>query len=265
MTKERAVRITVSWFLFATACLAVTQAPRSSYDPAQQGAPQKPRQGFVDFTLQRINPSNKDYGRCLEEAREIVLEETIRNGYFLSNAMTLGLLTCVFTIVVYQNRQRIRREWALAEVLQQYEHALTRANDQIDGATKRNHELMEALTAARESTPRLPVISVEQRATVSPQTSAKRPTGVQTVGAGTATTSVASVGAKASKENGNGIASANQMGSFRPDVDLILKVNSLEQQLERSQEQQKQLRRQLTQADQRLQAEQQKNRSLKGA
>jgi len=55
------------------------------------------------------------------------------------------------------------------------------------------------------------------------------------------------------------------MGLFKPDVDLILKVNSLEQQLERSQEQEKQLRRQLTQGDQRLQAEQQKNRSLKGA
>ncbi len=55
------------------------------------------------------------------------------------------------------------------------------------------------------------------------------------------------------------------MGLFKPEVDLILKVNSLEQQLGRSQEQEKQLRRQLTQADLRLQAEQQKNRTLKGA
>jgi hypothetical protein len=55
------------------------------------------------------------------------------------------------------------------------------------------------------------------------------------------------------------------MGLFKPEVDLILKVNSLEQQLGRSQEQEKQLRRQLSQADLRLQAEQQKNRTLKGA
>jgi hypothetical protein len=45
----------------------------------------------------------------------------------------------------------------------------------------------------------------------------------------------------------------------------MLKVNSLEQQLGRSQEQEKQLRRQLTQTDLRLRAEQHKNRTLKGA
>ena len=63
----------------------------------------------------------------------------------------------------------------------------------------------------------------------------------------------------------SGPVAANQMGLFKPEVDLTLKVNSLEQQLEHSQEQQKHLRRQLTQADQRLQTERQKNRALKGA
>jgi len=41
-------------------------------------------------------------------------------------------------------------------------------------------------------------------------------------------------------------------------------VNSLEQQLARSREESQQLRRQLTDSDRRLQAEQQKNRALKG-
>ena len=43
-----------------------------------------------------------------------------------------------------------------------------------------------------------------------------------------------------------------------------VKVNSLEQQLGRSQEQEKHLRRQLSQSELRLQTEQQKNRALKG-
>jgi hypothetical protein len=58
---------------------------------------------------------------------------------------------------------------------------------------------------------------------------------------------------------------ANQIGLFKPDVDLIMKVNSLEQQLGRSQDEAKLLRRQLNESDRRLQEEQQRNRSLKGA
>jgi hypothetical protein len=56
----------------------------------------------------------------------------------------------------------------------------------------------------------------------------------------------------------------NQIGLFKPDVELIMKVNSLEQQLGRSQDEAKLLRRQLNESDRRLQEEQQRNRSLKG-
>jgi hypothetical protein len=260
---ERAARLAGSWLLLATACLALTQAPRSTYDPAQQGTPQKQHQGFVDFTLQRINPSDKDYGRCLEEGRTIILEETVLNGYFWSNLVSLSLLSCMFVVVVYQHRQRVRREWALSETLQQYEHALSRANAQVDEATERNYELVEALTAARENTLRLPMIPLNQREAAEPSSNAKRT--AEAVEVAPAKTSVASAAPKVARGSGNGIGTGNQMGLFKPDVDLILKVNSLEQQLERSQEQEKQLRRQLTQSDQRLQTEQQKNRSLKGA
>jgi hypothetical protein len=58
---------------------------------------------------------------------------------------------------------------------------------------------------------------------------------------------------------------ANQIALFKPDVDLIMKVNSLEQQLGRSQDEAKLLRRQLNESDRRCQEEQQRNRSLKGA
>ena len=48
------------------------------------------------------------------------------------------------------------------------------------------------------------------------------------------------------------------------DVDLVAKINMMQQQLSGSQEREKQLRRQLNEAELRLQKEQQKNRSLKG-
>ena len=125
--------------------LAVMQA-RPSYDPASQRPAEKPADSFVDFVLKRINPSDKNYGQCIDEGRKLVLEETIENGYFWSNMVALGLLACLFVIIAYQHKRQARREWVMAEVLQQYEHALARANAQVDEATKRNHELMEALT-----------------------------------------------------------------------------------------------------------------------
>jgi hypothetical protein len=251
--------------LLTTMYVGVMQAQRSAYDPATQGAPLKQKQGFVDFTLKRINPSDKDYGEWLDQGRKLLLQESIQNGFFWSSVITLSLLGCLFIIVVYQNQQRVRREWTIAEILQQYEHALLRANAQVDEAMKRNHELFDALTSARENPFRSPMISTEHRESPAPRTTSKRTAETKPVEATTAKAIVVSAGSATPTGRVNGDKPANQMGLFKPEVDLILKVNSLEQQLGRSQEHEKQLRRQLTQADLRLQAEQQKNRTLKGA
>ena len=131
--------------------LCFAQARRSGYDPAAQAQSSKPKDGFVDFALKRINPADKDYGQCLDEGRKMLLEETMRNGYFWSNLVALGLLACLFVIIVYQHRVQTCREWTAAEMLAQYEHSLSRANAQVEEATNRNRGLMEALTALRES------------------------------------------------------------------------------------------------------------------
>ena len=265
MVLKRTGRIARTCLLLTTVCVGVMQAQRSAYDPAAKDAPAKPTQGFVDFTLQRINPSDQDYGECLDQVRKLFLHESFQKGFFWSNILTLSLLGCLFVIVVYQHRLKVRREWIVAEVLQQYEHALLRANAQVDDATKRNHELSEALTSARENALRSPMLSTERRDSPAPRATSKHPAPSQPVEMTAATTTAVSTGGTAESERENESKAANQMGPFKPEVDLILKVNSLEQQLGRSQEQEKQLRRQLTHADLRLQAEQQKNRTLKGA
>jgi hypothetical protein len=262
MVLKNARRVASSSLLLASVCLAVTQPQRAAYEPASPGSPVKPNQSFVDFTLKRINPSDKDYGQSLEQSRKLILQETIQNGLFWSNMVTLSLLGCLFVIVGYQHRQRVRREWTIAEILQQCENSLLRANAQVDDTTKRNHELFEALTAARENAFPSTILLTEDRQIPARRTTAKRTAETQT-GEPTATTPTAAITVASGKENGN--KPANQMGLSRPEVDLMLKLNSLEQQLGRSQEQEKQLRRQLTQADIRLQTEQQKNRALKGA
>ena len=240
------------------------QASRQSYDPASQRPAESPADSLVDFALKRINPSDKNYGQCIDEGRKLVLEETVQNGYFWSNMVALGLLACLFVIIVFQHKRQARREWVVSEALQQYEHSLDRANAQVDEATKRNHELMEALTAARESTLRSPVALLERGEHEGSKGGPKRGAVAQLAEVTTARSGPVGVKTETAKAGGNGAKATSQIPLFKPEVDLIVKVNSLEQQLGRSQEQEKHLRRQLNQSELRLQTEQQKNRALKG-
>ncbi len=152
MDVSRPSRIAVAGlFLAMLPLLCFAQARRSGYDPAAQAQSPRQKDGFVDFALKQINPADKDYGQCLDEGRKMLLEETMRKGYFWSNLVALGLLACLFVIIVYQHRVQTGGEWTAAETLAQYEHSLSRANAQVEEATSRNRGLMEALTALRES------------------------------------------------------------------------------------------------------------------
>jgi hypothetical protein len=265
MDVSRPYRIVVAGlFLAMLPLLCFAQARPSGYDPAAQEQPPKQKDGFVDFALKSINPADKDYGQCLDEGRKLLIEETMRNGYFWSNLVALGLLACLFVIIVYQHRVQTCREWTAAEMLAQHEHAIARANAQVEEATSRNRGLMEALTTLRESALRSP----------SPPGEAQDRPALQTVSSRTSSMPASQV---ATPKNGNAATApsrsaraatatppANQIGLFKPEVDLVMKVNSLEQQLGRSQDEAKLLRRQLNESDRRLQEEQQRNRSLKG-
>src|ERR1700747_92052 len=97
MSLNHASRIVMVCLLLATTgafSLVVQQAPRP-YHPASQRPAEKPADSFVDCALKRINPSDRNYGQCIDEGRKLVLEETIENGYFWSNMVALGLLGCL--------------------------------------------------------------------------------------------------------------------------------------------------------------------------
>jgi len=224
----------------------------------------KTQDSFLDFTLKRINPTDIDYGKLLAERRTLVFEQTIKNKYFWSNIVTLSLLFGLFIIIVYQHRIQAKREWASAEALAQFELSLFRANAQLDEATKKNQQLTETLAALRESVLRSP-FQVAASAAPSAPSSAKTRNGTVPVMA-------AMLPSSDSPEPGNARASgtrtapqaADQMRLFTLDADLIVKVNSLEQQLAHSQDDNKQLRRRIADGDRRLEREQQRNRQLKG-
>ncbi len=265
MDVNRTSRVVVAGlFLAMLPLLCFAQARPSGYDPAAQEQPPKQKDGFVDFALKSINPADKDYGQCLDEGRKLLLEETIRSGYFWSNLVALGLLACLFVIIVYQHRVQTCREWTAAGMLAQHEHALARANAQVEEATSRNRGLMEVLSALRESALRSQAPPGEVQERPAPQTVRSRASSIPASQVATPKNGNATSAPSRSARAATATPPANQIGLFKPDVDLVMKVNSLEQQLGRSQDEAKLLRRQLNESDRRLQEEQQRNRSLKG-
>jgi hypothetical protein len=266
MDVKRSFRIAAAVLLIASLSpLSFSQSRHSSYDPATQQRSPKPQDGFMDFTLKRINPSDKDYGQCVDQGRAILFEETVKNGYFWSNLVALGLLGCLLVIIIFQHRIGTRGDWAVAEILAQFEKSLQRSSAQIDEATKKNHGFKDALATLQESTlrsARLPPDPSEVPGSMGAKTRAN-------TARVTAPTTTRITSAKTATERNAGTAIEvepdNQMALFKSDTTLIMKVNSLEQQLARSGEQQKDLRRQLNDAGRKLQAEQEKNRALKGA
>ena len=264
MNLNRTSRIAIGGlFLSMVSSICVAQGNNSTYDPSPQ-RPAKHKDGFIDSTLKRINPCDTDYGKHLADGRRIVLEGTIESAYFWSNIVSVGLLGCLFIIIIYQHRVERGREWAAAEMLAQYEHALSLANARVEEATQRNYGLMEALTVLQESALRSQALPADipdhsrppvprSRVASTPPLPAS-PAKDDAIGAMTAST----VSTTTKTHPGD------QIGLFKPEVDLVMKVNSLEQQLGRSRDEAKLLRRQVNEAGQRAQAEEQKNRALKG-
>ncbi len=253
---------------------------QDSHTPVNPGSlsAAKPRGGFIDFALKGVNPSNRDYGRCLDEDRKFIVDETLTRGYFWSNVAALGLLGVFFVMIVHQQRVQHRRDLISSELLAQYHNALARAEDQAIEATKRNHDFMATMVAMPEAnsigeeteTPAPKEVPSKER---------KRPPSSGTSGAAAVVaTSVAAAQGDFPRLTiaPSAVAKQPPSGALRnsqaPDqvqatgigVDLTAKINSLQQQLDAYKEERKELLRQVSFAELRLQKEQQKNRSLKG-
>jgi hypothetical protein len=266
MDVKRPFRIaTAALFIVILSPLSFSQSRHSSYDPATQRRSTKPQDGFLDFALKRINPSDKDYGQCVDDGRTVLLEETFRNGYFWSNVVALGLLGCQLVIILFQHRIGIRRESAAAEILAQFERSLQRSNAQVDEATKKNRGFKEALATWRESTLRTAPLLPDPSEIAASAAIKTRANTARIIASTTARTTPAKAAAERHMGTAIAVEPDSQMALFKSDAALIMKVNSLEQQLARSEEQQKELRRQLNEAGRKLEAEQEKNRALKGA
>lgn len=265
MDLKSAIRIAVAALSIATLpVLSSGQSGQNSYDPAERKVSSKPRDGVLDFTLKRINPAGQDYGKCLEEGRALLLDESVRNGSFWSNLVALGLLGCLLLVIIYQHRLQTRRDWTAAQVVAHYEQALARSNAQVDQITKSNHGLNNALAAIRETA---------LRSTLKPRSSVQRASSTATEGRTSSPQTAPAPPPRAGSvkpaiERAAGIAAATglapQMAPSKLDADIVARINLLEQQLAYAQEENKQLRQRVAEGDRRLELEEQRNGELKG-
>src|SRR5437016_36421 len=82
---------------------------RSSNDPATK-QPTKHGDGFVDFALKQVNPQNKDYGCQIDDARKLMVDETIKSVTSWAALVALSFLVLSFCLLLHQHRERTRRE-----------------------------------------------------------------------------------------------------------------------------------------------------------
>lgn len=66
--------------------------------------------GFLDYALGKINPDGKDYGAKLEASRDSVVDHSLDDLYFWSNAFTLLLLCGSAAVILLQWRSAEKRE-----------------------------------------------------------------------------------------------------------------------------------------------------------
>lgn len=252
------------------------QDSHAKSDPAS-GRATKQQEGLLDFALKRFNPSDVDYGQCVDDGRRLMVEQTLSRGYFWSNVAALGLLGAFFIVIVHQQRLHGRRELIAAESLTQYHNALARAEAVAGEAISRNHKLMEALTAlseagvtwerAESSALKISSIKEPKRTENAGETGPPIPLAPVVLAARSEfrrPTNTSSSATKAPPENTSKTSQAPDQITLFGEADLTAKVNSLQQRLDAYLVEKKELLRQISFAELRLQKEQQKNRSLKG-
>jgi hypothetical protein len=92
-------------------------AQRQTEQPEKTGPTQCQRQGFLDYALGKINPSNTDYGTAMANGRSDLVGHTIDDLYFWSNAVTLGLLVCSAGIIYFEWRSAVKKEIVAATII----------------------------------------------------------------------------------------------------------------------------------------------------
>ena len=127
-------------------------AQRQTEQPEKTGPTQCQRQGFLDYALGKINPSNTDYGTAMANGRSDLVGHTIDDLYFWSNAVTLGLLVCSAGIIYFEWRSAVKKEIVAATIIAELWNG--RVSDKIE-IVRRTQQFNQLVELQNQETERL--------------------------------------------------------------------------------------------------------------
>ncbi len=127
-------------------------AQRQTVQPEKTGPTQRQRQGFLDYALGKINPSNTDYGTAMANGRSDLVGHTIDDLYFWSNAVTLGLLACAAGIIYFEWRSAAKKEIVAATIIAELWNG--RVSDKIE-IVRRTQQFNQLVELQNQETERL--------------------------------------------------------------------------------------------------------------
>lgn len=167
---KHCVEVSVLVVLFA-ACLATAQVPRSRFDPAQ-AHPAEQQKSFVDWAFRQINPRNIDYGERIEQMRQSVLDNTLRDPSFRGETLLIAALCVLFTFYWWECRTNGSLRVSTTRIVSAYHNELAVARDQI---AKLSAEYAQAKRQLDEQTDAASVVkaAVGQREDVATNASKK--------------------------------------------------------------------------------------------
>lgn len=105
--------------------------------------PGRRSQGFLDYTLGKINPNDKNYGLGAEGLRAVAVHDTIDDLYFWSNLVTLSLLSIVTVFRFLEFRSTEKKEVICATLMAQLWNGRVSDQAEIERRTNQYNALVE--------------------------------------------------------------------------------------------------------------------------
>jgi hypothetical protein len=132
-------------------CLAFAQVPRARYDPASSSHA-KDQKSFVEWAFSRINPGNIDYGARIEEIRQGLLDDTLRNPEFRAKALLIAALLGLFIAYWWECRTNGNLRVSTTRIVAAYHNELAVARDHIVKLTTEYGQAKRILDDQKETT-----------------------------------------------------------------------------------------------------------------
>lgn len=138
--------------LLICAIAPVMAVQAQTVQPQTTGQTLRQRQGFFDYALGKINPADTDYGAAMAYGRTELVNQTIDDLYFWSNAVTLGLLVCAAGIIYFEWHSAAKKEIVAATIIAELWNG--RVSDRIE-IVRRTEQFNQLVELQNQETERL--------------------------------------------------------------------------------------------------------------